>query len=116
VSYLAITHGVPDVFAYMLLGYGLYQALILTRLVPWIRQRAFAPSYWAFSFGVAALPTMAIRMLERGAQGPVEWIAVASFIAANVLIAGLIAGTVRAGLQGRLVPVVPVVPVQATQA
>ena len=116
VSYLAITHGVPDVFAYMLLGYGLYQAMILTRLVPWIRQRAFTPSYWAFSFGVAALPTMAIRMLERGAQGPVEWIAVGSFIAANVVIAGLIAGTVRAALQGRLVPVVPVVPVQATQA
>ncbi|KMZ11784.1 Tellurite resistance protein TehA [Candidatus Burkholderia humilis] len=73
VSYLAITHGAPDVFAYMLFGYGLYQALMLSRLLPWIRQQAFASSYWAFSFGVAALPTMAIRMLERGAQGPVEW-------------------------------------------
>ncbi|MDR5854571.1 dicarboxylate transporter/tellurite-resistance protein TehA [Caballeronia sp. LZ062] len=108
VSYLSITHGVPDVFAYMLLGYGLYQALMLTRLVPWIRQRAFTPSYWAFSFGAAALPTMAIRMVERGAQGPVEWIALASFVVANVVIAVLIVGTVKAAVQGRLVPVLPV--------
>jgi tellurite resistance protein len=106
VSYLAITHGVPDLFAYMLLGYGLYQALMLTRLVPWIRQNAFTPSYWAFSFGAAALPTMAIRMVERGAAGAMVWIAPVAFVVANVVIGLLIAGTVRAILQGGLLPVV----------
>ncbi|KND58695.1 Tellurite resistance protein TehA [Candidatus Burkholderia verschuerenii] len=95
VTYLALTHGAPDTFAYMLFGYGLYQALMLTRLVPWIRQQTFTPSYWAFSFGVAALPTMAIRMVERGAQGPVEWLALGLFVATNVIIGGLIVGTVR---------------------
>ncbi|BCQ23350.1 dicarboxylate transporter/tellurite-resistance protein TehA [Caballeronia sp. NK8] len=104
VSYLAITHGVPDMFAYMMLGYGLYQALMLTRLVPWIRQHAFTPSYWAFSFGAAALPTMAIRMLERGATGPMVWIAPVAFVAANVLIGALIVGTVRAIVKGDLLP------------
>ena len=108
VSYLAITHGVPDLFAYMLLGYGLYQALMLARLVPWIRQRAFAPSYWAFSFGAAALPTMAIRMLERGAGGPIEWIAPATFAAANAVIVMLVVGTVKAALEGRLLPAIRV--------
>jgi len=105
VSYLAITHGAPDTFAYMLLGYGLYQALMLARLVPWIRQRNFTPSYWAFSFGAAALPTMAIRMLERGAHGPVEWIAPVAFVAANIVIAMLVVGTLRAMIAGRLLPV-----------
>lgn len=104
VTYLAITHGVPDIFAYMLLGYGLYQALMLTRLVPWIRQQSFTPSYWAFSFGIGALPTMAIRMLERGADGPIQWIATVSFILANGLIAALVAGTVMALLKGKLLP------------
>ncbi|MFM0138198.1 dicarboxylate transporter/tellurite-resistance protein TehA [Caballeronia grimmiae] len=104
VSYLAITHGAPDTFAYMLLGYGLYQALMLARLVPWIRQGNFTPSYWAFSFGAAALPTMAIRMLERGAHGPVEWIAPVAFVAANIVIAMLVAGTLRAMIAGRLLP------------
>ncbi|WP_250513168.1 dicarboxylate transporter/tellurite-resistance protein TehA [Caballeronia sp. INDeC2] len=104
VSYLAITHGVPDMFAYMLLGYGLYQVLMLARLVPWIRQSAFTPSYWAFSFGAAALPTMAIRMLERGATGPMVWIAPVAFAVANVVIGLMIAGTVRAILRGNLLP------------
>ncbi|WP_277184519.1 dicarboxylate transporter/tellurite-resistance protein TehA [Caballeronia sp. BR00000012568055] len=107
VSYLAITHGVPDVFAYMLLGYGLYQALMLSRLVPWIRQQAFAPSYWAFSFGVAALPTMAIRMVERGATGAMELLALGLFLAGNVVIGILIAGTIRAMLNGKLLPFQP---------
>ena len=104
VSYLAITHGVPDMFAYMLLGYGLYQALTLARLVPWIRQHAFTPSYWAFSFGAAALPTMAIRMVERGASGPMTWIAPVAFVVANVVIGILIVGTVRAIVRGDLLP------------
>jgi tellurite resistance protein len=108
VTYLAITHGAPDIFTYMLFGYGLYQALMLARLVPWIRQRAFTPSYWAFSFGVAALPTMAIRMLERGAEGPVQWLAGALFIAANVVIGLMVAGTLKAALGGKLLPLVPV--------
>ncbi|MDR5771536.1 MULTISPECIES: dicarboxylate transporter/tellurite-resistance protein TehA [unclassified Caballeronia] len=106
VSYLAITHGVPDLFAYMLLGYGLYQAMMLTRLLPWIRQQSFTPSYWAFSFGVAALPTMAIRMLERGAAGPLLWLAPASFIVANVVFASLVVGTVLALFKGKLFPIV----------
>ena len=104
VSYLAFTHGAPDTFAYMLLGYGLYQALMLARLVPWIRQNAFTPAYWAFSFGAAALPTMAIRMVERGATGPMLWIAPAAFVVANVVIGVLIVGTVRAMVEGKLLP------------
>ncbi|MDR5742942.1 dicarboxylate transporter/tellurite-resistance protein TehA [Caballeronia sp. LZ029] len=108
VSYLAITHGVPDTFAYMMLGYGLYQALMLARLIPWIRQSTFTPSYWAFSFGAAALPTMAIRMLERGATGPMAWIAPVAFVLANVVIGLMIAGTVRAIVRGKLLPVVNV--------
>ncbi|CAL8473998.1 dicarboxylate transporter/tellurite-resistance protein TehA [Caballeronia sp. S22] len=108
VSYLAITHGVPDMFAYMMLGYGLYQALMLARLIPWIRQSTFTPSYWAFSFGAAALPTMAIRMLERGTTGPMAWIAPVAFVLANVVIGLMVAGTVRAIVRGKLLPAVNV--------
>ncbi|SPB16330.1 Tellurite resistance protein TehA [Caballeronia novacaledonica] len=115
VSYLAITHGAPDTFAYMLLGYGLYQALMLARLVPWIRQSTFTPSYWAFSFGAAALPTMAIRMLERGATGPMVWIAPVAFVVANVVIGLMIAGTVRAMVRGNLLPAAtPALPANVT--
>jgi len=54
-AYLSITSGPPDLFAQALLGYGLFQALLLIRLIPWIVRQPFAPFYWAFTFGLAAL-------------------------------------------------------------
>jgi tellurite resistance protein len=104
VTYLSLTSGTPDLFAMILLGYGLYQALMLLRLLPWIREQAFVPGYWAFSFGVAALPTMALRMVERGATGPVEWAAPVLFIAANVIIGILVVKTVSLLVRGKLIP------------
>ena len=104
VTYLSLSSGTPDLIALMLLGYGLYQALMLLRLLPWIRQQAFVPGYWAFSFGVAALPTMAIRMVERGATGPLEWIAPVLFIAANVVIGILVVKTLGLLVRGKLIP------------
>ncbi|MDR5754336.1 MULTISPECIES: dicarboxylate transporter/tellurite-resistance protein TehA [unclassified Caballeronia] len=104
VTYMSITNGTPDVFAMILLGYGLYQALLLLRLLPWIRKQAFAPSYWAFSFGVAALPTLAMRMVERGSTGLVVWLAPSLFIAANVVIGMLVVKTVALMLRGELLP------------
>lgn len=104
VAYLSLTTGVPDLFAQILLGYGLYQALMLLRLLPWIRRQAFAPSYWAFSFGVAALPTMAMRMVERGITGPVEWLAPVLFVLANIAIGILIVKTVGLLIDDKLLP------------
>jgi tellurite resistance protein len=104
VTYLSLSSGTPDLFALILLGYGLYQALLLLRLLPWIRQQAFVPGYWAFSFGVAALPTMAVRMVERGSTGLLEWIAPVLFVAANVVIGILVVKTLGLLVRGRLIP------------
>ncbi|WP_118182679.1 dicarboxylate transporter/tellurite-resistance protein TehA [Paraburkholderia phosphatilytica] len=104
VTWLAISHGAPDVFAYALFGYGLYQALLLLRLLPWIRKQPFAPSYWAFSFGVAALPTMAMRLAGVGAPDWIGWLAVVLFIAANGVIGLLIVKTVELIASDRLLP------------
>jgi tellurite resistance protein len=114
VTYLSLSSGTPDLVALMLLGYGLYQALLLLRLLPWIRQQAFVPGYWAFSFGVAALPTMAIRMVERGATGPLEWLAPVLFVAANVVIGVFVVKTLGLLVQGKLIPAA-VVPQPAAQ-
>ena len=105
-SWMALTTGLPDMFAWLLLGYGLYQALLLVRLLPWIREQAFVPGYWAFSFGVAALPALAMRMAERGATGLVAGLAPALFVAANVVFAVLIVGTLRLLSMGALLQAV----------
>jgi tellurite resistance protein len=104
VSYLALTSGTPDLFAHALLGYGLFQAVLLARLLPWIRAQAFTPGYWGFSFGVAALPTLAMRMVERGSTDAVAAIALPSFVLANGIIAVLAWKTLALWLGGRLLP------------
>ncbi|HZF83656.1 MAG TPA: dicarboxylate transporter/tellurite-resistance protein TehA [Burkholderiaceae bacterium] len=104
VSWMAVNHGVPDLFAQALLGYGLFQAALLLRLLPWIVRQAFAPSFWAFSFGVAALPTLAMRLLGTGAGGALDWLAPLSFAAANAIIGLLALKTLARLAQGRLLP------------
>jgi tellurite resistance protein len=90
VAYLSVSDGAPDLVAHALLGYGLLQALILIRLLPWIMQQPFAPSYWAFTFGVTALGTAPLPMVEHGERGAIARLAPYLFIAANVTV-GLIA-------------------------
>ncbi|WP_144140815.1 dicarboxylate transporter/tellurite-resistance protein TehA [Paraburkholderia sp. BCC1884] len=99
-AYLNLNNGVPDLFAYALLGYGLYQVLLLLRLLPWIRRQIFTPSYWAFSFGVAALPTMAMRM--QGQTGFVHYLSIVLFAASNLTILTLAWKTVWLAMLGTL--------------
>ncbi|WP_298916342.1 hypothetical protein [uncultured Nostoc sp.] len=57
---MSITSGQPDAFAQFLFGYGLLQGLILLRLLPWLFQQPFTATYWAFTFGIAALKTVSM--------------------------------------------------------
>jgi tellurite resistance protein len=104
VAYLSITSGQPDPFAQILFGYGLLQALILLRLMPWLFQQPFAASYWAFTFGIAALALSGLRLVERGMTGALAELAVLLFIGANIAIGSIALGTVRLLLRGKLLP------------
>ena len=77
---------------------------LLLRLLPWIARQAFTPSFWAFSFGVVALPTLAMRLLGAGAGGPLAWLAPLSFAAANAIIGLLALKTLARLAQRRLLP------------
>lgn len=104
VAYLGISSGQPDTFAQMLFGYGLLQALILLRLLPWLFQQPFAPSYWVFTLGVATLALSSLRLVERGMTGVMEGLAVLLFIGANIVIGSIALGTVQLLLRGKLLP------------
>jgi tellurite resistance protein len=106
-AYLSVTPGAPDPLAYAMLGYGLLQALLLLRLLPWIRQQPFAPSYWAFTFGATSLAAVPLVMVERGTTGAVASIAPYTFIAANLVVGLIAVATVRLMFQGRLLPRAP---------
>src|SRR5262249_21997011 len=104
VAYLAITGGPPDLVAHALLGYGVFQALVLLRLLRWIRKEPFGVAYWAFTFGAAALATLPLRMAERGAVGPAVTLAPFLFLAANLVVGAIAASTIALFVRGRLLP------------
>jgi tellurite resistance protein len=68
-------------------------------------QAAFAPSYWAFSFGVMAMASMGLRMWARAPdEGLWQLLAPVLFVVANGVFALLVWQTARLGFQGRLLP------------
>lgn len=112
-TYLSLTSGEPDLMAKMLFGYGLYQAALALRLLPWISQQAFVPSYWAFSFGVMALATMGLRLHARAPQvGLWQVMAPVLFVGANAVFVVLAWRTLALWWRGHLLPVdaSPIVP------
>ena len=101
VAYLGAGGGAPDMAAHALLGYGLLQAALLLRLLPWIMRQPFAPSYWAFTFGATALAAAALRLAERDGTGAVALLAPWLFAAANAVVCLAAAGTLRLLVAGR---------------
>ena len=58
----------------------------------------------AFSFGTTALATAPLLMIGWGDGGAAALLAIPTFVAANIVVAVLILGTVRLVVQGRLLP------------
>jgi tellurite resistance protein len=95
VAYLNVSGGSSDVLAHALVGYGLLQALLLFRMLPWILEQPFAPSYWAFTFGATALATAPLRLVEQGETGIMATLAPYLFAAANLAVALIALSTLR---------------------
>ena len=90
--------------AQMLFGYALFQAAVMIRLIPWLREQSFNAGYWAYTFAISALPLAALRFIERGYTGPVASMALPLFFAANLIIGSILIGTIVLLLKGKLLP------------
>jgi tellurite resistance protein len=104
VAYLSVTEGDPGLMAQMLFGYALLQGLIVLRLLPWIRQQPFAPSYWALTFGIGSLALGAEHMAARGVTGPAAFLAPFLFVTANLVIGSIAIGSMVQLARGELLP------------
>lgn len=105
VCYTSLRPDSVDFFVQMLLGYGLYQTALALRLLPWIRRQPFAPSYWSFSFGVAALANLTLRLHERMPTPLTAVLSPLALAGASLVIGGLMLGTAHLAWRGRLLPV-----------
>jgi len=102
--YLAVGGAHSDLFAHMLIGYALLQALLQLRMLPWIMEQPFGASYWAFTFGATALAGAATRVAMDAPTGIFTWLAPLLFVASNVVVLTIAAGTVVHLFKGKLLP------------
>jgi tellurite resistance protein len=102
-AYLSLTEGrPPDIFIHAMLAYGLMQAAVLLRLLPWIRAQPFSVGYWGFTFGATALATAPLRLIEHGETGPLAMLAPYLFVGGNLIVLLMAVATIRLLFQGKL--------------
>lgn len=100
-AYLANNGGEWDILAKLLVGYGLLQLLYLLRLLPWISENGFSVSFWAFSFGLASMAGVSLKLYESTGGIGIGAIALPLFLFAAAGIGLLILGTLRLLAKGK---------------
>ena len=90
-AWLSLNCGHVDLVAQMLFGYGWLQAALALRLMRWSSQAGLVLGYWAYSFGVMAMASTAIRIAaERPFSAFWQHSAQAMFLAAHVVMGLLV--------------------------
>jgi tellurite resistance protein len=100
-AWLVLTPGSTDHWLLMLWGYGLFQLLLGIRLGSWLGAQPFSPSYWAYTFGVAAATVTGLKLALAGV-GAAQILAIPVFVGANLFIGYLAVRTVHLLLTRRL--------------
>lgn len=100
-AWLSINPSSHEYWILMMWGYGLYQLMLGIRLGKWLGSQPFAPSYWAYTFGIAAATVTGLKLALAGVSSA-EVISVPVFIGANLFIGYLSVRTFRLLVSGKL--------------
>jgi tellurite resistance protein len=89
-------------FAYALMGYALFILAALTFSLKWLKQQAFAPGYWAYTFGIATLSQglSAFTAVNSNING----LALTVFILMNTVTLSVMIGSVKLVIKGSYFP------------
>ena len=102
-AWLMLDPGSADHWLLMLWGYGLFQLLLGLRLGPWLGAQPFSPSYWAYTFGIAAATVCGLKLALAGV-GAAQILAIPIFVGANLFIAYLSLRTAWRTVSNTLLP------------
>lgn len=103
-AYVSVSGGHSDLISHFLLGYALFHALLLARIAGWMAEQPFNASYWAMTFGGTALAGATVRLAANTPGSAFAFLAPITFIAANLLVLGIVTGTVRLVARHQLLP------------
>ena len=102
-AWMILEPGSTDHWLLMLWGYGLFQLLLGIRLGAWLGEQPFAPSYWAYTFGVAAATVSGLKLALAGIPAA-QVLAIPVFVGANLFIGYLALRTAYLFFTSRLLP------------
>ncbi len=103
-AWQVLVGGAPDVVSRILLGFGLFQTLVVARLLGRLREVPFSPAYWAFAFPLSALAAGALRQSAAAPGSVAGALALPLFIVANAAVAAVAWQTGVAASRGKLLP------------
>lgn len=84
-AWLILDPGSTDPWLLMLWGYGLFQLMLGIRLGAWLGAQPFSPSYWAYTFGIAAATICGLKLALAGVAAA-QILAIPIFVGANLFI------------------------------
>lgn len=90
--------------AYGLMGYALFIFVAITFALKWLREQAFAPGYWAYTFGIATLSQGLSIFALKTNDTFVTGLALIVFCLTNILVLFVIGGSVKLVLKGSYFP------------
>ena len=100
-AWMSLAPGSSDHWLLMLWGYGLFQLLLGLRLGKWLGAQPFSPSYWAYTFGIAAATVCCLKLALVGVSSA-QFLAIPIFVVANIFIGYLSVRTALSFLSNRL--------------
>jgi tellurite resistance protein len=81
--------------AYGLMGYAMFIFIAITLAIKWLKEQPFAPGYWAYTFGIATLSQGLSIFAIKTNDSVVSIIAFIIFCLMNIVILGVVIGSVR---------------------
>lgn len=89
---------------YGLMGYALFIFIALTFALKWLKEQAFAPGYWAYTFGIATLSQGLSIFALKTSNFTVSIVAIIIFCIMNIVVLGVAIGSVKLLLRRNYFP------------
>ena len=89
---------------YALMGYALFIFIAITFSLKWLKEQAFAPGYWAYTFGIATLSQGLSLFALKANDTAVNIFALIVFCLMNIVILGVAIASIKLFAKGNYFP------------
>jgi len=89
---------------YALMGYSLFIFAAISFSLKWLKEQAFAPGYWAYTFGIATLSQGLSLFALKTSDTAVNVVAIIVFILTNILVLFVIIKSLKLLIRGSYFP------------